>query len=123
MLYIVNMLNINKEVMALHELEYEFRNRIQQALAASPNGWTAQEQCNAIIDQAKYTQPMPDLAVDTRPPPPPPPPPAAARAPQGNTGGKSKPTRTLLLLGIVLILVVAALVIVGTLPADTYEEK
>ena len=121
MLYIVNMLNINKEVMALHELEYEFRNRIQQALAASPNGWTAQEQCNAIIDQAKYTEPMPDLAVDTRPPPPPP---AAAPAPppQGNTGGKSKPTRTLLLLGIVLILVVAALVIVGTLPADTYEE-
>ena len=71
MLYIVNMLNINKEVMALHELEYEFRNRIQQALAASPQGWTAQEQCNAIIDQAKYTEPM-DLAVDTRPPPPPP---------------------------------------------------
>jgi len=122
MLYIVNMLNLNKEVMALHELEYEFRNRIQQALAASPNGWTAQEQCNAIIDQAKYTEPMPDLAVDTRPPPPPP---AAAPAPpQGNTGGKrSKPTRTLLLLGIVLILVVAALVIVGTLPADTYEEE
>lgn len=121
MLYIVNMLNLNKEVMVLHELEYEFRNRIQQALAASSQGWTAQEQCNAIIDQAKYTEPM-DLAVDTRPPPPPP---AAAPAPpQGNTtGGKSQPTRTLLLLGIVLILVVAALVIVGTLPADTYEEN
>ena len=123
MLYIVNMLNLNKEVMVLHELEYEFRNRIQQALAASSQGWTAQEQCNAIINQAKYTEPM-DLSVDTRPPPPPPPPAAAPAPPQGNTtGGKSQPTRTLLLLGIVLILVVAALVIVGTLPADTYEEN
>ena len=97
-----------------HEIEYQLQAEIKRALAEGKHHWSAQEQCNAIIDQARLTAPLEDAAAVNQGPILP------------ETGGQSdKPKRvhTLLLLGILLVMLIIAIVAVSTLSSDQYDDE
>ena len=94
-----------------HEIEYQLQTEIKRALADNTNNWSAQEQCNAIIDQARYTAPLSDSIAKS---------PAPVVASKPAASPKRGPT--LLLLGILLVMMIIAIVAVSTLSTDTYDD-
>ena len=96
-----------------HEIEYQLQAEIKRALAEGKHHWSAQEQCNAIIDQARLTAPLEDAATVNQGPILP------------NTVQSDKPKRfhTLLLLGILLVMLIIAIVAVSTLSSDQYDDE
>ena len=95
-----------------HEIEYQLQAEIKRALAEGKHNWSAQEQCNAIIDQARLTAPLEDTTMIEQVP----------VLPKKVNTGQPKRVHTLLLLGILLVMMIIAIVAVSTLSSDTYED-
>lgn len=94
-----------------HEIEYQLQAEIKRALAEGKHNWSAQEQCNAIIDQARLTAPLADATAVHQVP----------VSPKAIDPVQPKRVHTLLLLGILLVMMIIAIVAVSTLSSDTYD--